>query len=147
MAEGGRKHNHNKGSRAGQSVPDCRPASVPDVPPGGWNQINRSGITLWLRSPAQWLHGNWAKGRRAAMGATMWNLNWLSSNWRTQICFALAGLIFVLCQFLVGAPPKLDELPGLQADRSSGDGSFQDLTIYFNSLEQRANGLSQEPED
>ena len=82
------------------------------------------------------------------MGAAMWNLNWLSSNWRTEICFALAGLIFVLCQFLVGgSPPKLDGLSGSQADRSSGDGTFQDLSIYFDSIGQRANGLSQEPED
>jgi hypothetical protein len=89
-----------------------------------------------------------AKGHRAAMGAIMWKLKQLGSNWRTQICFLLAGVIFVLCQFLVsGSPPKLNELPGLQADRDSGDGSQQELTTYFDSIGQSVNGLSREPED
>ena len=81
------------------------------------------------------------------MGATMWKLNWLSPNWRTQIFFALAGVIFVLCQFLVGSPPKLDQVPDSRADRGSGDGSFQELTTYFDSIGQSARGLVQESED
>ncbi len=77
----------------------------------------------------------------------MWKLNWLSSNWRTQIFFALAGVIFVLCQFLVGTPPKLDPAADSRADRSAGDGRFQEPATYFESIEQSTDGLNQGPED
>jgi hypothetical protein len=81
------------------------------------------------------------------MGAMMWNLNWLSPNWRTQIFFALAGVIFVLCQFLVGSPPKIDQTLDSRADRGAVDGSFQELTTYFDTVGQGARSLVQESED
>ncbi len=81
------------------------------------------------------------------MGSTMWKMNWLSSSWRTQIFFALAGVIFVLCQFLVSTPPKLDPVADSGADRSAGDGSFQQPAIYFDSTERSTDGLNQASED
>ena len=68
------------------------------------------------------MHGIW-DGNFALRGDDMWNRGRLSTYWRTELYFLLAGAIFVACQFVVASGrPDLGEASTVQTARTGQPG-------------------------